>query len=157
MFSLGNSTIFTIAATLAFLWFPGEPRETLGTFGTPLFEQQTTGSSNASFKQGNIASSEVHWQYPTTPVISLCCQPPSPLAYMSYSTYYYFLINLFLSYQDCPSDSRPAETGVGGFERPAATSADPEKQITAQLISRCGKSNAHSLLKSAADFSPNLI
>ena len=24
--------IFTIAATLAFLWFPGEPRETLGTF-----------------------------------------------------------------------------------------------------------------------------
>ena len=27
--------IFTIAATLAFLWFPGEPRETQGTFCTP--------------------------------------------------------------------------------------------------------------------------
>ena len=27
--------ISTIAATLAFLWFPGEPRETLGTFGAP--------------------------------------------------------------------------------------------------------------------------
>ena len=32
MFSIGNSTISTIAATLVFLWFPGEPRETLGTF-----------------------------------------------------------------------------------------------------------------------------
>ena len=27
--------IFTIAATLAFLWFPGEPRGTLGTFVAP--------------------------------------------------------------------------------------------------------------------------
>ena len=35
MFSLGNSTISTIAATLAFLWFPKEPPNTLGTFSAP--------------------------------------------------------------------------------------------------------------------------
>ena len=42
------------------------------------------------------------------------------------------------------------------FERPAATSADPEDEITAQLILRCGKRNANYLLKLATDFFQNL-
>ena len=65
-------------------------------------------------------------------MISLAPQPPSPLAYMNYSIYYYFLINLLLCYQDSPSVYRHAETGVGGFERPAATSADPGNEIATQ-------------------------
>ena len=49
-------------------------------------------------------------------MLSLDTQPPSPLANMNYSIYYYFLINLLLCYQGSPSVYRHAETGVGGFE-----------------------------------------
>ena len=34
--------------------------------------------------------------------------------------------------RDSPYVYRHAETGVGGFERPAATSADPENEFATQ-------------------------
>ena len=60
---------------------------------------------------------------------------------MNYYIYYYFLINLLLCYQGSPSVYRHTETGVGRFEKPAATSADPEKRNcnTANLALRQNK------------------
>ena len=43
------------------------------------------------------------------------------------------------------------------FERPAATSADPEKEVVAQRILRCSKTNTSSLLVSATGFFSNVI
>ena len=71
--------------------------------------------------------------------------PPLPAPRPPNYSYYYNL-HLFSSYFTfcylrLPYVYRHAETGVGGFERPAATSADPEKRNcnTANLALRQNK------------------
>ena len=80
--------------------------------------------------QSVVNSSKV--EHPrNAPVDPFCPQPlPAPRP-PNYS--YYYNLHLFSSYFTfcylrLPYVYRHAETGVGGFERPAATSADPEKR-----------------------------
>jgi len=59
-----------------------------------------------------------------------------PLEYSYYSNLHLFSSYFTFCYLRLPYVYRHAETGVGGFKRPAATCADPERALAPQLPRR---------------------